>query len=573
MLPSIAVTTLSFIAEKVFDSFAGNVSDELYQKLKGDPIKKAFQRALGTAIQRYAAGDRLVLAKPLIDRKGFLSNKEVSTEIAKMMRFNQKPDIYLIANQWAKALPNLTEIHDFSLETQRLLDLLESELRSSETFRPVFEARDIYMIKTVSEDLDSNISQIGVQLDGIGNMLDSRLSQLLTAFSGSITGIHDQILDSSLFIEEKTRDFVGRQWIFDQVDRFLKDNPRGYFFIRGDPGIGKSALAAQLVKKQGYIHHFNIRAIGVNRAASFLKNVCAQLIAVYKLSEYENLPPEATENAGFLIKILIRVAKKLEADERCVIVVDGLDEVDRGNTPVGENLLFLPESVPDGVFFIITMRDVEEIKPRIDCEQSELIIDHASPDNRADIKDYIKSWIPRPGIQKYNLSAKLSSQEFVDILAYKSEGNFIYLHYILPEIARGAYNHMKLDTIPRGLKNYYQDHWFQMRGQNQEEWFNYKLPVILALTVAPEPISIDLIAFFSKINDKRRIGGVIKDWYQFLHIEEVEVMGQYVPCYHLYHASFFEFIASKQEIKDEHVNLKAAEAQILDLLWNSPNRY
>jgi nucleoside-triphosphatase THEP1 len=45
-----------------------------------------------------------------------------------------------------------------------------------------------------------------------------------------------------------------------------------HFFIQGDPGIGKSAIAARLAKERGYIHHFNIRADGIDTVEVFLKN-------------------------------------------------------------------------------------------------------------------------------------------------------------------------------------------------------------------------------------------------------------------------------------------------------------
>lgn len=83
--------------------------------------------------------------------------------------------------------------------------------------------------------------------------------------------------DFSGFVNERTQDFTGRDFVFDAIDLFVKTNDRGYFFIKGDPGIGKSAIASELVKRGGYIHHFNIRAEGRNKPRQFLENVCSQL--------------------------------------------------------------------------------------------------------------------------------------------------------------------------------------------------------------------------------------------------------------------------------------------------------
>src|SRR4030042_357728 len=55
-------------------------------------------------------------------------------------------------------------------------------------------------------------------------------------------------------IADKTESFVGRQFVFDAITQFMKDKPCGYFFVRGDPGIGKSSLAAQLVKQKKCVH-------------------------------------------------------------------------------------------------------------------------------------------------------------------------------------------------------------------------------------------------------------------------------------------------------------------------------
>jgi hypothetical protein len=58
MLETLAVSTLlTAVANKAFDSATskatGQISDALISKLKGDPAKKAFKRALGEAVQGF----------------------------------------------------------------------------------------------------------------------------------------------------------------------------------------------------------------------------------------------------------------------------------------------------------------------------------------------------------------------------------------------------------------------------------------------------------------------------------------------------------------------------------------
>ena len=51
-------------------------------------------------------------------------------------------------------------------------------------------------------------------------------------------------LDFPAYIADRTRDFVGREWVFDEIDAWLADPdaPR-YFIITGEPGIGKTAIS------------------------------------------------------------------------------------------------------------------------------------------------------------------------------------------------------------------------------------------------------------------------------------------------------------------------------------------
>jgi Cdc6-like AAA superfamily ATPase len=53
----------------------------------------------------------------------------------------------------------------------------------------------------------------------------------------------------SAYITDRTRDFVGREWVFAEIDRWLADSdaPR-YFIITGEPGIGKTAIAMRLMR-------------------------------------------------------------------------------------------------------------------------------------------------------------------------------------------------------------------------------------------------------------------------------------------------------------------------------------
>ncbi len=377
--------------------------------------------------------------------------------------------------------------------------------------------------------------------------------------------ITQQIRDFSGYIEEKTRGFVGRKFVFDAIDQFASGNPRGYFFVRGDPGIGKTALLAEMAKQGGHAHHFNIRTRNIAGTADFLRNLCAQLIARHRLG-VSSLPPEATKDSGFLTTLLGQVSKQLRDGQRIFVLVDALDEADRTGLAPGANTLCLPEALPGGVFFVITTRrDTEVNLPiRIDCEQRTLFLEHDSQDNLSDVEVFVQNHLAMAGIQRYLQSRTLDDKVFVEEMVAKSEGNFMYLHCVLPEIANGFYAGRPLAEIPQGLENYYQDHWTRMKKQDEDAWLRYKLPVIMALTVAAEPVPLDAVRAFSGVEDPVRVLSVLRDWQAFLHEDRVPGdKGGEEKRYRLYHLSFLEFLKKKDEVE---VSFRLAHERILEVL-------
>jgi hypothetical protein len=51
------------------------------------------------------------------------------------------------------------------------------------------------------------------------------------------------------WIAHRAANFVGREWVFRAIDRWLADaDGPHYFVITGEPGVGKTTLAARLVQ-------------------------------------------------------------------------------------------------------------------------------------------------------------------------------------------------------------------------------------------------------------------------------------------------------------------------------------
>jgi len=342
------------------------------------------------------------------------------------------------------------------------------------------------------------------------------------------------------FIKNRTEGFVGRVSVFEDILDFVQGKQCGYFLIQGDPGIGKSSIAAKLVEDHQYVHHFNMRAQGIDTVEAFLENICAQLTHKCKLKD-RTLPANLSAYGNFLGTLLSDVSNTLSSREKAVIVIDAIEEIDTTGLRPGTNPLFLPHTLPPGVFIVITMR-TKGANLKIEGDWKEVNITHNLPENQEDIRKYLRPKADSAEIRSYMEKHGLSPVSFVELLLRKSEGNFMYLRHVLPEIECGTYRDLRVDLLPTGLVNYYEDHWQRMGMTSKLP--GTKAEVIYILSEVRSPVSWKLLADFAG-KDEVTVQAVLNEWRQFLHVQVVD--GE--KRFSLYHASFLEFLR-RQDIVD-----------------------
>lgn len=569
---SFGATLLAAAVEQIVTTFASELTSDIYEKLKGDPSKKAFELALGNALKRYAIGTRVPLIRPFLrEQNSLLSDEVILAELSHVLRFESTPNYDLIGERWKQTLEQPPKWRNYSNEAQLLCKYLEEELRKIELFIPVFQLKTLSEIKATGFESTQALKNVQEHLTALTELLDTRLGELLTRFTQSSEHIQNHIRDYISYIEEKSRGFVGRDWVFNKVDEFIESHNRGYYFIAGDPGIGKSALASEMVKRHGHVHHFNVRAEITKPSYTFLENVCAQLVATYDLPYYQ-LPAGATQDTGFLNRLLQEVSDSLPIGERCIIVIDALDEgFIEGNPTLS---LRLPVVLPDRVYIVATVRPDEKYIPRIEIvEQERYEIKADSSDNRKDIADFIRSNLIHQEIQAYIAQQKLTADEFVSQMVTLSEGNFMYLKYVLPQIRKGQYNDRSIKELPQGLRKYYREHW-ELMGMNRHPLPTDKINVVYALSAVKRPTSLKLIARYAQV-DVVTTQMILSEWEDFIHVEMVDDNGNLVEYYRIYHASFREFLYDHKIIQaanmDERELNKRIGRELVSLVDRLPN--
>ena len=402
------------------------------------------------------------------------------------------------------------------------------------------------------------VNQLNLPADAAAAILGVR-----NELGGSL-GIDPDRYRLDVLLADKTRDFVGRAHVFDAINEFMTEQRSGYLVVVGDPGMGKSAILAEYVRRTGCISHFNVRAIGITTARQFLEDVCSQVIVDFGLP-YASLPADATQDGVYLLKLLKEASAMLSAGERLVIAVDALDEVDLTSHPPGANILYLPSMLPDNVYFILTRRDV--VVPMVSqSPQHDLDLMKYPAENRTDVKFYIQHNSERPKLREWIARQDMTEKAFVNKLADLSENNFMYLRYVLPDMESGAYQNLDVQKLPTGLQGYYEDHWRHM-GMTAKPLPRVKIRIIYVMCEVRQPVSRKLISEFATDEtlqvDELTVQEVLDEWSQFLH-EQPTPDGL---RYSVYHSSFRDFLHRKDVVQAAGVTIKDINALIANNLW------
>ena len=452
---------------------------------------------------------------------------------------------------WQEFLKGESGIHELSTEqTETLLSALLypekaplNQAQLSVKFS-ISEAAVKQRLEKIYKKFENIFPELSSQ-QGAGKLkiLHTKLKQKYYQPSASLVVTQDS--DSSPYpeefrslIEEKIRTFCGRQFVFDAFQQFITENPHGYFTIIGDAGMGKSSIAAKYASEHKSPCYFNILVERRNRPELFLKSIRRQLIDRYELPNLEDAD---------LPNLLAKVADKL-GDERLVISIDALDEVEQD---AGGNLLYLPKTMPGGVYFLLTRRHYSFDKKRmsVDVPAKELNLGHDEyiNSNQNDIRKYIQSVLDgnfgnQNRLKNWIETRKISAGDFVKQLAEKSENNFMYLRYVLPAIAKGDYNDLDLKQLPDGLQEYYQNHWVRM-GMDAKPGQLMEIVLYILLEIGT-PIPCEMIAEIAEV-DECDVKQVLEDeWVEYLKKQKID--GEI--CYTIYHASFLDFLKAKREM-------------------------
>jgi hypothetical protein len=264
-------------------------------------------------------------------------------------------------------------------------------------------------------------------------------------------------------VEILAENFEGRKKELDTLLKAISEPKlKGFYFIWGGPGIGKSALLARLSQilkwnpelrkdsgidfdfngKIYVLEYFIRRDMGTNNASTFSNNLLVRLEKIFTTGVKAVVggnPGEALNEA------LKRVSERLSDNEKLILLIDGLDEGEEDDTL----LRALPKISFNKILIMYSSRETGFVK--------EKVFDNTELENRKEL------YPPLSGLSIEDTRAFLSryvnkyevQDSYINYLVKVSEGNPLYIKLVSQELQSGALKLNDIGSLPKELGNLY----------------------------------------------------------------------------------------------------------------------
>jgi WD40 repeat protein/serine/threonine protein kinase/endogenous inhibitor of DNA gyrase (YacG/DUF329 family) len=386
--------------------------------------------------------------------------------------------------------------------------------------------------------------------------------------------------DFTPFLVEKIKGFVGREWLFQEIDEWRSHDSPPVLLIVGEPGIGKSAIAAALIHRniEGQVLAYHCCRTDTPETlapASFVRSLAGMLCA--RLPEYAkalecasvinslrraDTDPESAFEAAVLAPL--HKIKQLQT-KRCYLLIDALDEsLARAGPPtIFDVLCTRLDRLPPWLGLIATTRNDPGVLNPLRSLRVQ-IISAQDPKNLDDVRQFIRSQLGEaPFRLKAEADRKVPARLETDLLR-SSVGNFLFVRTALEAIASGQLSFDHIENLPPGLSSLYEI-FFRRLFPNPAKDYNQTRRTLETIVAAREPLTREQIAAATGLDPEDELLGILSRLAPFVPAFEGR--------YSLFHKSLLDWLTGWDRSHDQplagayHVNLQKGSAQLADWCW------
>ena len=392
------------------------------------------------------------------------------------------------------------------------------------------------------------------------------------------------VLNFQPYIDERTRYFIGREWVFRAIDNWLADSEgKRVLLLLGEPGSGKTALAGRLIQiseqivsspgefaclSPGFLSAFHYCSAQDPRwiiPNTFIESLALQLARRY--SAFASALAEQRTNRrvqihidvqqrieqgqaiGVQIKQLdvggtapedafnhtvcepLEVLLRKEPDLHPLILVDALDEaLNYSGTCSIVSLLAQIHTLPTQVRFLLTSRPDNRIERTWSHAMQKLLLSAPEfyQENQNDIRRYVHIRIEGGLLQTQQAgtvepTVLAQTGALIEPIVQKADGNFQYVYFLLETLASEQWSLTELERLPQGLEELYVAY-LQRAGERWKgDWTLDYTPLLGVLAVAQENPTLAQLRAFLPQKPEASLLHCLNDLQQF--IEEIQAAG------------------------------------------------
>lgn len=276
------------------------------------------------------------------------------------------------------------------------------------------------------------------------------------------------------FIDEKH--YIPIENTIDKLNKLIASKRNGYIIITGSAGSGKSTLLTKwisenenhVIRYYAYVNSDMSYKDGYRGESHyFLHDIIHQIKAKKLWRNKEILPEDIIGLKSYLSDELENLSKEYkETGRRTYILVDGLDHIER-EQKVQYSLikeLPLPNSIPDGVYFILGTRSIttlknlsDSIKVNVDSHDRNIEMSGMS---QSKVSEFVRSY------DDINLT-----ENQLSILFNNSNGHPLFLRYAIEKLLQSdpkIYSDIvSSNTYTGDINDEYKKHWITVNTDDE----------------------------------------------------------------------------------------------------------
>ena len=352
------------------------------------------------------------------------------------------------------------------------------------------------------QDWDASPERYQQKLALILDAIEGRLR----CFEGSQTRLLDELrpINFRAEIDESTRGFFGRQWVFAEIEQWLDDESASrVFFLTGDPGVGKTAIAAMLCHKHPSVVAYHLCRHGDTTKSDALKCVLSlayqlssqlphyrERLLTLRLNELEGKTPLTVFD-----EIVVQpLADHPAPDNQKMVVIDALDEATHdGVNELSEFLADAFERTPPWLRLFITSRPERVILDTLSRYRPRQL-DTSDPQNLRDIRKFLQQRLAE-------IACGPVRKEIIEAILERSEGIFLYVKIVLDDLREGRLSVDRPEDFPLGLRSVFVKFFNRQfadpdpdeRCRKLDDYARFQRPLLELVTAAREPLEVAFI--------------------------------------------------------------------------------